>query len=301
MPLEIRRTVGYDDLQRWVETFNATSTDTMTTQGRAFVHARELDSVDLLAFEDDEAVGVAFLAGDPRSLALERPWCDVRVQEQHRGHGVGSALLKQLVSCATTARRKGLRCGADAHDANSLAFLAKRGFTITGVLDEMSIELDSRIRIDPEPPFGVELLRLADDPGLIRDMYALAASMPAGRVDRLGGDTLDETDWRTYELSSPLIRLDMTTVATVDHAAVGYSIIQDVPGQEGLLHYTLLVSRAWREKGLAHVLVRAAMRDAVAAGVTRLTARPENDLEADVFASLGYMLRTRRLEHGLTL
>jgi len=93
----------------------------------------------------------------------------------------------------------------------------------------------------------------------------------------------------------------MTTVATVDHAAVGYSIIQDVPGQEGLLHYTLLVSRAWREKGLAHVLVRAAMRDAVAAGVTRLTARPENDLEADVFASLGYMLRTRRLEHGLTL
>lgn len=154
MPLEIRHTVGYDDLQRWVETFNATSTDTMTTQGRAFVHARELDSVDLLALEDDEAVGVAFLAGDPRSRALERPWCDVRVQEQHRGHGVGSALLMQLVSCATTARRKGLRCSADADDASSLAFLAKRGFTITRVLDEMSIELDCGIPIDPEPPFG---------------------------------------------------------------------------------------------------------------------------------------------------
>jgi ribosomal protein S18 acetylase RimI-like enzyme len=301
MPLEIRPAVGYADLQRWVETCNATSNDTMTTQGRALVRAREIDSVDLLAVEDGKPVGVALLAGDPRSLALRQPWCDVRVLEEHRHRGVGSALLANLIACARSAGPVGLRCSADAEDADSLAFLSRRGFTVTRSIEEVSFELASSSPVDLQPPDGIELLRLADEPALVPAMYALASATAADRADRIGGVVPTETDWRAYELSSPLVRLDMTTVAIADGAAVGYSVLQDVPGHHGLLHYTLVVAPVWREQGLAHALVRKAMRDAVAEGVPRLTARPENQFEADVFASLGYRVRERRVEYGLTL
>ena len=68
MPLEIRPVVGYEDLQRWVATRNAASSDAITVEMRALVRALEIDSVDLIAEHDGEAVGMAFLSGDPRSL-----------------------------------------------------------------------------------------------------------------------------------------------------------------------------------------------------------------------------------------
>lgn len=150
-------------------------------------------------------------------------------------------------------------------------------------------------------PDGIRLLRLADEPELVAAMYALAVSTAADRTDRLGGVVPTETDWRTYELSSPFVRLEMTAVAMADGEVVGYSVIQDFPGHTALLHRTLVVAPTWRERGLAQTLVTAGIHDAAAAGMPRLIAMPESEFEAELFASLGYTLRERWLEHDRAL
>jgi GNAT superfamily N-acetyltransferase len=301
MALAVRPVVGYEDLQRWVATRNAASRDAMTVEMRALVRAREIDSVDLIAERDGKPVGIAFLSGDPRSLEIQRPWFDVRVLPEHRRRGVGSALLVDVVDRARRAGHAGLRCSAHAADAASLAFLRHHGFSITRTIEQVSLDLDQAPVVEARAVSSVQLLRLADNPELVPAMYALAVSTAAARTDRLGGVIPSETDWRTYELSSPFVHLDMTAVAMAGDTAVGYSIIQDFPGEDALLHRTLTVASPWRERGLGHALVTEAIRDAAATGVPRLIAMPESKFEAELFASLGYALRERWLEHERTL
>jgi len=301
MPLEIRPVVGYEDLQRWVATRNAASSDAITVEMRALVRALEIDSVDLIAEHDGEAVGMAFLSGDPRSLEIRRPWFDVRVPAEHRERGVGSALLTEIVDRARRAGHVGLRCSAHAEDSASLAFLDRRGFSVTRSIEQVSLELDPLPVVQSQTPDGIRLLRLTDTPELLPAMYALAVSTAADRTDRLGAVVPTEADWRTYELSSPFVRLEMTAVATAEGEVVGYSVIQDLPGRAALLHRSLVVAPTWRGRGLAQTLVTAAIRDAAAAGVPRLIAIPESQFEAEVFGSLGYALCDRWLEHDRAL
>ena len=301
MSLAIRPVVGYEDLRRWVTTRNAASRDAITVEMRALVRAREMDSVDLIAEHDGEPVGIAFLSGDPRSLEIGRPWFDVRVLAEHRHRGVGSALLRDVVDRAKRAGHAGLRCSARAEDGDSLAFLRDHGFSVTRSIEQVSLALHPPPMVESRAPDGVRLLRLAAEPDLVQAMYELAASTAGDRTDRLGGVNPTETDWRTYELSSPFVRLEMTAVATADDKVVGYSIIQDFPGHDALLHRTLVVAPAWKERGLPRTLVTEAIRDAAAAGVPWLIAMPENQFETDVFASLGYQLRERWLEHERVL
>jgi ribosomal protein S18 acetylase RimI-like enzyme len=297
MSLAIRPVVGYDDLQRWVATRNAASSDAITVEMRALVRAREMDSVDLIAEHDGEPVGIAFLSGDPHSLDSRRPWFEVRVRAEHRHRGVGSALLRDVVDRAKRAGHAGLRCSARADDADSLAFLRGHGFSVTRSIEQVSLALDPLPTLESPTPDGVRLLRLADEPALVQAMYELAVSTAGDRTDRLGGIVPTEPDWRVYELSSPFVHLEMTAVATAENKVVGYSVIQDFPGHDALLHRTLAVASGWREQGLAQTLVTEAIRDAAAAGVPWLIAMPESQFEAEVFASLGYELRERWLEH----
>ena len=301
MSLAVRPVVGYEDLKRWVATRNAASSDAITVEMRALVRAREIDSVDLIAERDGEPVGIAFLSGDPRSLKIRRPWFDVRVLPDQRGRGVGSTLLAEVVDRARRAGHAGLRCSANAADAGLLAFLRRHGFSVMRTIEQVSLELDRAPAVEWATPPGIRLLRLADNPALVPAMYALAVSTAADRTDRLGGVIPSETDWRTYELSSPFVHLEMTTVAMAGNAAVGYSIIQELPGQAALLHRTLTVASPWRERGLGQALVTEAIHDAAATGVPQLVAVPESQFEAELFASFGYALRERWLEHERAL
>ena len=90
-------------------------------------------------------------------------------------------------------------------------------------------------------------------------------------------------------------------VATADDTVVGYSIIQDLPGFDALLHRSLAIAPRWQEQGLGQALVVEAIRDAAAAGVPELIAVPESPFEAELFESLGYRLRERWLEHARAL
>ena len=301
MSFEIRPVVGYDDLKRWVATRNAASSDAITVEMRTLVRALEIDSVDLIAEHHGEPVGTAFLSGDPRSLEIRRPWFDVRVPADHRRRGVGSALLTNILDRAKRAGYVGLRCSVPADDAASLAFLHRHGFSVTRSVEQVSLELDPLPVVESPTPDGDRLIRLADEPGLVHAMYVLAISTAGDRTDRLGGVVPNETDWRTYELSSPYVRLEMTTVAMADDTVVGYSIIQDFPPHDELLHRTLLVAPTWRERGLAHTLVTANIHDAATAGAPRLTAVPESEFEAELFASLGYLPCQRWLDHDRAL
>jgi mycothiol synthase len=301
VPLEIRPVVGYDDLQRWVATRNAASSDAISVEMRTLIRALEANSVDMIAERDGEPVGIAFLSGDPRSLETRRAWFDVRVLPEHRREGVGSALLAEIIERAKGAGHVGLRCSVPADDAASVAFLRRNGFSVTQSIEQVSLALDPLPMAESPTPDGVRLTRLVNEPELVSAMYMLAASTADERTDMLRGVVPTETDWRAYELSSPFVRLEMTAVAVADETVVGYSVLQDFPPHNALLHRTLLVAPTWRERGLAQALVTAGIHDAAAAGVGRLIAMPESEFELELFVALGYAPCERWLDHDREL
>ena len=107
--LEIRVVSGYDELQRWVQARNDAGPDVYTTEMTALLRAVELDHVDLLALDDGEPVGTAFISGDPRSVASGRPYVEINVPPERRGRGFGSALFAAVAEHARRLGHHGLR------------------------------------------------------------------------------------------------------------------------------------------------------------------------------------------------
>ena len=88
MTVEIRPVSGYEELERWVEARNEVLPDDPdSAQMMALVRARELDHVDLLAYEDREVAGTGMLAGDRASLESSHPYVEVTVRAGYRGRG----------------------------------------------------------------------------------------------------------------------------------------------------------------------------------------------------------------------
>ena len=130
MAIEVRTVSGYDQLERWTATRNVPGPEVFTTELAALVRATELDRVDLLALEDGDPVGMGFLSADPVSRETGRAFVQVKVPEEHRGRGVGSALLAAVSNHARRLGVSALRCSAREDDAYSVAFLERRGFEV---------------------------------------------------------------------------------------------------------------------------------------------------------------------------
>jgi GNAT superfamily N-acetyltransferase len=292
--IEVRQVLGYEDLGRWVETRNETGPDVSTVEMTALLRATELDHVDLIALEDGNPLGTAFVSGDPRSVQSRRPYVEVTVPHRHRGRGIGSALLAAVSRHARALRYEALRCTAQADDAHSIAFLERRGFTVTRRTDELALALDAA----PEPPAesALELVWLSDRPELLSEMYAVAAEAAAHRPDFAAGFVRSEAEWRTYELGSPLVRLELTALAHSGGEMRGYAIAQDVPGEDTLYHRAIATRPGDDERSVTEALIGAQIRAARAAGITTVLALPWNEPLERVYADLGYRSRRAWLE-----
>jgi GNAT superfamily N-acetyltransferase len=294
--LEIRTVNGYADLQRWVATRNEAGPDVFTTEMTALVRATELEHVDLLAIEDGEPVGTAFLSGDPRSVESKCPYAEVNVPLNRRGRGIGSALLAALSVQAQRLGYEGLRCTADAGDAHSVSFLERRGFSETRRTHELLLELAAGGPPPSQPPNTIELTWLSEQPELLTGMYRVACSGAASRPDFNAGFVRTESEWRMYELGSPLVRLDLTAVATAGPEVVGYAIGQDVPERGLLYHRAVAVAPPWQEAGLVEALVAAQAAEARAGGIGGMLAVPWLDDLERMYEGLGYRRGTTWLE-----
>ena len=295
MPIEIRQVVGYEDLGRWVAAREEIGPDVATVEMTALLRATELEHVDLLAIEDGEPVGTAFISGDPRSVESRKPYVEVSVPDRHRGKGVGAAQLTAVREHARLLGHVALRCTARADRPASVAFLENHGFTVSRRTDELVLPLgaDAPAAALPEE---MEMEWLGDRPELVTAMYAVASEAAAHRPDFSAGFVRTESEWQIYELGSPHVRFDLTALAVVDGSVRGYAIAQDVPQRDTVYHRAMAIAPDWEERGLAEVLVRAQIDRAREAGVPALVALPWDTVLEELYSRLGYEPRTTWLE-----
>lgn len=294
MALEIREVSGYEELERWVATRNDAWPDVTTVEMTALLRATELDHVDLLALEDGQPVGTAFLSGDPRSVESGRPYVEVTVPEPYRGRGIGAGLLQALSEHASRLGHVGLRCAARGDDSYSVGFLERRGFTVTRGTHQLVLELESTPRAGAVA--ADEVWWLADRLDALPAMYAVACEAAEARADFAAGFVRSEEEWNLYELGSPHVRFDLTALGVADGRVRAYSIAQDVPDDESVYHRAVAISPDWEERGLGEAMIAAQIERAREAEVQTLVALPWVERLEHLFKGLGYEARTRWLE-----
>jgi mycothiol synthase len=192
---------------------------------------------------DGEIVGSGLVSlsdlGDRFSLK-------VRVLPHARRRGVGTALLRELVTHAT-----GDRISTHVEEEASLPFAERFGFRET----DRQVEQVKRLGDEPVPlplPEGVEAIAVADRPSLLREAYQLASEgFHDMALERPAEISLD--NW----LRDNEALLPGGSFAALAHGEiVGFSglVDHDNPGvaEDGLT----VVRRDWRRHGLATTLKR---------------------------------------------
>jgi GNAT superfamily N-acetyltransferase len=257
------------------------------------VRATELDRVDLIALEDDDPVGMAFVSADPVSRASGRAFVDVKVPERHRGRGVGSALLRAAAEHASRLGCSAIRCSAREDDSHSVAFLERRGFTVWWRMPQLARDLESAVPHGPPIRSDFDVAWLADrGDAPLSGMYEVARATYPDCPGMRAGYARSETEWRLYDLTDPLVRLDLTAVAFVEDDVVGYSILEDFPGRPALYHVMVVVAAPWRRLGIGTHLVRTQAAAARALGIEALVALPLVDSMLAFYERCGYERRT---------
>jgi GNAT superfamily N-acetyltransferase len=287
--IEVKPVSGYDDLALWVEIRNeAAPDDPETVEMMALVRARELNRMDLLAFLDGEPAGAAFLAGDPASVAATHPYVDIRVREELRGRGVGTALVSALAEGARAQGKHGFECSVLASDAHSLGYVERRGYEEIRRVDKWTLDLRGDVPRH-EPPGGVEIAWLAERPDLMNAMYDVATeTYPefGGWIARQA-DTIQ--DWLVYELGNPALPVELTSVAVAgDDDVAGFSTFIRLPDARTASHRMVAVARAWRGRGIARALVSAQLHGAKAAGYEEMVAWRRGVAPDRAFTRLGF-------------
>jgi GNAT superfamily N-acetyltransferase len=286
--IEIRVVSGYEDVQRWARARNQQGPDVFTPEMTAFVRASEPEHIDLLALEDGKAVGTAVLSGDPRSVESRVPWIDINVPLEQRGRGIGSALLQEVCAHARRLGYIGLRCTLRGDDEKSRAYLERRGFVVRVRTRELALSLGSDPPAPPAPPEGVQLEWLVDRPEVLEAMYVFACEAASLRPDFVARFVRTESEWRMYELGTPLVRLDLTVVALAGDEVVGYAVGEDSLDRDALVHRGVVAGAEWQDRGLLETLVRAQAEAAHKAGLRELRAVPWLVSLERMYAGLGY-------------
>jgi N-acetylglutamate synthase-like GNAT family acetyltransferase len=271
--IEIRAVSGYADLERWVATRNAVLPDDPdSAEMMVLVRATELDHVDLLACENGEILGTGMLAGDPSSIESSHPYVEVTVPEEHRGRGIGAALLRELSERARRLGKEGLETESRAHDEYSIAFLERRGFVETGRSAKYVLELSKYEGPVLSRSEGVELAMLADRPDLLQGMYEVAKlTYPeVGGYQAKQAESLHE--WQLYHLGSPRTALDMTPIAIAEGKVIGFATLIRRADGRSAEHRICAVHPDWRRRGIATLLLQAQLAAAKQAGLETVIA-----------------------------
>jgi mycothiol synthase len=169
----------------------------------------------------------------------------VRVLPQARRRGVGTALLRALVTHAT-----GDKIGTHLEEEEARPFAERFGFRET----DRQVEQVKHLGDEPDPPplpDGIEVVTVAERPSLLREAYPLAcegySDMALERPAQISLQT-----WLREEATMP----DGSFVALAGGEIVGWSgLVQhdnDGVAEDGLT----VVRRDWRHRGLATTLKR---------------------------------------------
>jgi mycothiol synthase len=245
MSIEVRRAESDADL----EAFISIRRGLLPNESGGTVELMRKD----LAANPDRSVYVAELDGEVVGSGLvslsdlgDRYSLKVRVLPGARRRGIGTALLRELVTHAT-----GDKIATHLEEEGSRPFAERFGFRET----DRQVEQVKRLRDEPAPsppPDGIEVVTVAERPALLREAYALASEGYSDMaLERPASISLD-----TWLRENEAILAAGSFVALDRGEIVGYSglVQHDNPGvaEDGLT----VVRRDRRRRGLAMTLKR---------------------------------------------
>ncbi len=190
------------------------------------------------------------------------------VHPEHRGLGIGSALLDRMEARASE-RVRGLP-GAVLHtavtDTNSAgaALVRSHGFAHVRTFRHLRIDLDGSPRDPGEPPPGIEIGEIQPD----RDLRRVHAIFVESFRHEWGYRVIPFEEWLGMEVEVPSFDPGLWLLATAGDAAVG-ALTGVVWGDRGWVG-ELGVLAPWRGRGIASALLRRAFATFASRGVPRV-------------------------------
>jgi GNAT superfamily N-acetyltransferase len=281
--LTIRRAETDDDFEAWRCVRIAVLPHERAASVEEMRRMQTPERLLLLAEHDGELVGSGLAGRSDTGGGFVQP----RVLAEQRRHGIGTALLEQLLDHL---RRLGYdRIGSSVEDPGSLAFAERFGFREVDrqVEQVRTIEPD-----EPEPsPFpGVELVSLAERPELFERVYHELAVEALRDFAVYPPLEVSFEDWQREWLTWP----EGSFVALASGEIVGCAgLLRDEDRPDRAEHGLTAVRRDWRRRGLARTLKQRTIAWAAANGLAELYTWTQTGNEGmrAVNEQLGYATR----------
>ncbi|MFD8596619.1 GNAT family N-acetyltransferase [Kitasatospora sp. NPDC059646] len=192
---------------------------------------------------------------------------DADVHPQHRGRGLGAALLRWIEDRAREQGTAELAQIVPDRDEAAVALLHAHGFRPTVTSWLLAVDLDEPVELPPAPDgITVRTFRAADP----ADEQA---------AHRLTEDAFDEwqqrrkefDEWAAHTVRRPTFAADRSPLAFADGRLVGAALALDLPDTgEGYVE-TVAVHRDFRHRGIARHLLRHTFHACRAAGLRSCT------------------------------
>ncbi|MFF9347725.1 GNAT family N-acetyltransferase [Streptomyces sp. NPDC014734] len=226
---------------------------------------------------------------DPAGRLAARAWVDRRsevdVHPDHRGRGLGAALLGWTLERARQAgSARVVQTVADA-DTDAVALLRAHGYEplVTAWLLEFVMSAGPTV---PRPPAGITVrpFRAGDGPAvhvLVQDAF-----------DEWQERRQAYEEWAAHTVDRPTFAPRQSALAFAGNQLVGAALALDVPGTgEGYLEQ-VAVRRDHRGRGIARLLLRHAFRDFHRTGRGACTLWTHSDTGAlDLYLRVGMTVR----------
>lgn len=195
-----------------------------------------------------------------------------------RHQGIGGALYQRVSDYARELGRSELEMISFADDPDGEGFAVKHGFTVVSRAPSLQLRLASCPRPDVQPPEGLTLSSLAEQPDLAHGVWETACEAFAD-IPYYGDTAMQPGTYEEFiarRLAGARFIPEATFVALDGEQVVGYGQLCWMNRARGIGdHEMLAVRRAWRGRGIARALKAAQIAWAIDNGLSELRTNNE--------------------------
>jgi GNAT superfamily N-acetyltransferase len=280
--LEIREAVTDEDLGQMVTIIGrVTPGEPMSIEEARWQDSQYPGGKRFVAWLDGEPVGCGG-AGRVYMYPEDFPalWGNLAVLREHRGRGVGTALLRALSGVARAAGKPDLYGRTTSDRPESIRFLEHHGFREVERMMAVRLELGGLAVPAIDPPAGITISSLADRPELADRLHAVALEAFADIPGEAPMDAGTEAEFRARDVDRSTVPPWGFAIAVEDATGevVGYANLLLVAGNPGLAWNGMTaMRRAWRGRGIASALKRATIAWGIGNGLDAI--ETANDID----------------------